>query len=302
MSARADPILAFVAEETAQSVPAPVHALAQAARARFGPAICAVLFYGSCLRDGVLEDRLADFYLLSTDAAAVTPNRWRAILLELLPPDVYRMTLSLNGQILRAKVSVVPLCVLERAVEPSTREPYFWARLAQPTALLWASDAEITARVQRLLARAVRTFAAETLPLLRPPIDPCALFERGFFESYRTELRAETPERARTIVASAVARYRQLGALLLAELPRPDEQAHARASRLWAQRRWLGRLRALARLAKAASTFEDAADYVAWKIERHAGVRVELAPWQRRFPRLAGLLLLPRLLRRGAVR
>lgn len=63
MSARADPILAFVAEETAQSVPAPVHALAQAARTRFGPAICAVLFYGSCLRDGVLEDRLADFYL-----------------------------------------------------------------------------------------------------------------------------------------------------------------------------------------------------------------------------------------------
>ena len=56
------------------------------------------------------------------------------------------------------------------------------------------------------------------------------------------------------------------------------------------------------RLAKASSTFAGGADYIAWKINRHAGTRIELKQWQRRWPLLAGLSLLPRLLKSGAVR
>ncbi|MCS6876885.1 MAG: hypothetical protein N2038_07890 [Geminicoccaceae bacterium] len=302
MSAPEDPVLAFLAAEARRPVAPEVLDLARAARTRFGPGVLAVLFYGSCLRDGVLKDRLVDLYLLSADAASVTSGALRRVLLERLPPDVYRLCLFRDGEPLRAKVSIVPLPVLERAVAPGTLEPYFWARLAQPVALVWAADASIEARILRILARAVRTFAAETAPLLGSRDDPCALFARGFSESYRTELRAEPPERARALVAAAPRRYRELGALLLAELPPPDATARMRALRLWRVRRRRGKLLSLLRLAKAASTFEDAAEYVAWKIERHAGVPVHLAPWQRRFPRLAGLLLLPRLLRRGAVR
>ncbi len=43
-------------------------------------------------------------------------------------------------------------------------------------------------------------------------------------------------------------------------------------------------------------------DYLAWKITRHSGVEVAITPWQRRHPILAGLLLLPQLKRKGAVR
>jgi hypothetical protein len=56
------------------------------------------------------------------------------------------------------------------------------------------------------------------------------------------------------------------------------------------------------RLAKASLTFAGGAEYIAWKINRHAGTSIELKPWQRRHPLLAGLSLLPRLLRSGAVR
>ena len=43
------------------------------------------------------------------------------------------------------------------------------------------------------------------------------------------------------------------------------------------------------RLAKASFTFAGGAEYIAWKINRHAGTSIELKPWQRRHPLLAAL-------------
>jgi hypothetical protein len=63
-----------------------------------------------------------------------------------------------------------------------------------------------------------------------------------------------------------------------------------------------GKLLSVARLAKASATFAGGADYIAWKINRHAGTDIQLKPWQRRWPLLAAISLLPRLLRSGAVR
>jgi hypothetical protein len=56
------------------------------------------------------------------------------------------------------------------------------------------------------------------------------------------------------------------------------------------------------RLAKASATFAGGADYIAWKINRHAGTDIRLKRWQQRHPLLAAISLLPRLLRAGAVR
>ena len=41
------------------------------------------------------------------------------------------------------------------------------------------------------------------------------------------------------------------------------------------------------RLVKAAFTFDGAARYAAWKIERHTGVPIMLTPWRERHPILA---------------
>jgi O-acetylhomoserine/O-acetylserine sulfhydrylase-like pyridoxal-dependent enzyme len=67
-------------------------------------------------------------------------------------------------------------------------------------------------------------------------------------------------------------------------------------------RRACGKALNALRLAKAAFTFEGGADYIAWKIERHSGVALELADWHRRHPLLAAPALLWRLRRRGAAR
>ena len=61
------------------------------------------------------------------------------------------------------------------------------------------------------------------------------------------------------------------------------------AVRWWRGKQRKGKLYSIARLAKASFTFAGGADYIAWKINRHAGTAIELKPWQRRhrcLPRL----------------
>ena len=70
----------------------------------------------------------------------------------------------------------------------------------------------------------------------------------------------------------------------------------------WPRRRIEGKLLSVARLAKASLTYAGGAEYIAWKINRHAGTDIELKPWQKRHPLLAAISLLPRLLRSGAIR
>jgi hypothetical protein len=55
-------------------------------------------------------------------------------------------------------------------------------------------------------------------------------------------------------------------------------------------RRTLGRPLNVARLAKAAFTFEGATRYAAWKIERHTGVAIPVTPWRERHPLMAAPL------------
>jgi len=54
---------------------------------------------------------------------------------------------------------------------------------------------------------------------------------------------------------------------------------------------------------RATATFDGAARYGAWKLERHTGIAVELTPWRERHPILAAPKVLWgvwRRMRRGA--
>jgi hypothetical protein len=56
------------------------------------------------------------------------------------------------------------------------------------------------------------------------------------------------------------------------------------------------------RLLKASFTFDGGLPYLAWKIERHSGVKIEITPFMRRHPRLGALGALWRTRRRGGFR
>ena len=79
-------------------------------------------------------------------------------------------------------------------------------------------------------------------------------------------------------------------------------RAQARAERWWRRMQRRGKFHSVLRLAKASLTFAGGADYIAWKVNRHAGTDIKLTPWQQRHPLFAAIRLLPRLLKSGAIR
>ena len=183
---------AIVAGELAAPADPAVAAVADAARAAHGPGVCAVLFYGSFRREGLL----VDLYLIVDDYASVHHSRLMRWLNQLVPPNVYYVEAEHIGGKVRAKYALVSLGQLERLVSPATLNPYFWARFAQPTGLLWSRDPRVAAAIEGVLAQSILSTDQAVRPLVGAGADAVTLWSRALTESYRTELRAEKPQRA----------------------------------------------------------------------------------------------------------
>lgn len=296
-------IAVLIRQEVDAPVSPVIQAIAEAARRRHGHAVLAVLFYGSGVRGGGDVDNVTDLYLLVESYGACYRNPFLRLANAVLPPNVYYLETAIEGRVARAKYGVLSLPHFERLVAPRTLQPYFWARFAQPTRLVWARDEAVRRRVNEALAQAVATTVQETLPLFTDSPAPQTLFQRAFRESYRTELRAERQERACELYTSFARRYDRLAEVLLSEPPGRNKVStghSGRAAGRWRRRRLAGKLLSVLRLMKGAFTFKDGAGYLLWKIERHSGVRQTLTPWQRRHPVLASTVLFWRLYRKGA--
>jgi len=284
----------LVADELSLPVDPAVAAMATAIAAKHGEASRAVLFYGSCLRQHQLEGLMLDFYLIVSDYAQAYGKGWMATANRLIPPNVFYFE---HGE-LASKYAVLSEADFDRECGPEARSTSVVARFAQPSRLVWSSG-----KIAReTVVSSVRQCAPALLGWARPlaPRDASieALWKRAFQLTFGAELRAERTDRSASIVDSDPDRYRRFGEAALAGLP-PDGTG---TSRWWKRMQRKGKLLSALRLAKASATFAGGADYIAWKINRHAGTKIELKPWQRRHPLLAGLTLLPRLLKSGAVR
>lgn len=264
--------------------------MAAAIAEKHGDASRAVLFYGSCLRQKQLDGLMLDFYLIVSDYRAAYDKAWLAAANRLIPPNVFYF--EHDGMV--AKYAVLSEEDFHRLSGPETSNVSVWARFAQPSRLVWAADEAAHERAVDSVARAAPTLLAAAGP--GPDEEPLALWRRAFSLTYSAELRAERKGRASSVVELEPERYLRFTApaLAAARSMRPHGS--------WAWRRIEGKGLSVLRLAKASLTFAGGADYIAWKINRHAGTDIQLRPWQKRHPLLAGLSLLPRLLRSGAVR
>lgn len=285
----------LLAAESQQSVRASIMAIGEAARLRHGD-VRAVLFYGSCLRDGDEDEKIADLYLVVGKYRRAHKSLVPALFNWLLPPNVGYIEAVHDGRTVRAKYAVISLRDFERANAGRWFHSYIWARFAQPCRLtFWQSDKDKT-RIISALAEAAATVLREVRPLLPERTVAEAFWIRAFRETYRAELRAEKPTRAGEIFAADQPRYEAIWDCL-GEI--------SSGGRLWAKWKWAwrrpwGKGLSVARLIKAAFTFENGGTYILWKIERHSGVRVTPSPWQSRHPVLASTVLAWRLYRRGA--
>lgn len=292
--------LALLAEESILSPSAPLAALVEAARQRHG-GVQAVLFYGSCRRDGVTTDRIADLYLLVASYREAHGSLLTAVANHLLPPNVYYLEATCEGSVYRAKYAVVTLAQIRRRVSPRALHPYFWARFCQPTAIAWCDDDATRQACVALFAEACQTMLAAALPTA-PVADPAGLWQHALQQTYATELRAEDPGRAAVLLAHDRARYESIAAEFIAARAGHARPPAWRARLTWWLRRAIGKPLSILRLCKAAFTFAGGASYLAWKLERHSGVPVPLSAWQKRHPIIASIPLGIRLYRKGVFR
>ena len=252
----------------------------------------AVLFYGSCLRQAELDGLMLDFYLIVRDYRAAYSKRWMAAANALIPPNVFHI----EHEGLVAKYAVLSEADFHRLAGPGTRNVSVWARFAQPSRLVWAADEAARVAAVEAIAQSAPTLVAAAGP--REGEDILELWRRAFALTYSAELRAERKTRSGSVVDVDPERYRRFGIAALAAA----RALRGRVSTGWLARRIKGKALSVARLAKASLTFAGGADYIVWKINRHAGTDFALKPWQRRHPLLGALSLLPRLLKSGAVR
>ncbi len=281
----------FCRASLARDVPPEIHAMAVVLRLRH-PGAVAILAYGSCLRGVAAADTLMDFYVLTENFFGVSPSIFSRVACCLVPPNVYYAETEFAGQRLRAKYALLPLPLFAKWMTRKTGNPYFWARFAQPSALLYARDDNFREAVVSSMSEALRTGFANA-KAITTETDALAIWTAGFNATYQSEFRSEKSSRAASIVSSAPDYYREAARLLVSETPAQSNQT---------LRRLTGKGWSMLRLIKAAFTFQGGADYIAWKIERHSGEKIILTDWQRRHPIIAGLLLLPALLRKGAIR
>jgi hypothetical protein len=298
----AETLETLVAAELAERVEPRVAAMAAALAARYPGAARAVLFYGSCLRERQLDGLMLDFYLIVSSYSEAYGKSWLAPANRLVPPNVF----PFEHDGLAAKYAVLSEQDFHRLNGPETLSVSVWARFAQPSRLVWSAGAEASERAAAAVARAAPTLLSAARPLFARG-DPLDLWRLAFALTYSAELRSERKERGLSVVDADPERYRRFTAPALAaagiELAAPVPPAERRrAERRWAKRRRAGKALSVVRLAKASGTYAGGIDYLAWKINRHAGTAIEIKPWQRRWPLVAALTLLPRLLRRGAIR
>ena len=274
-------IAASLAREVRREVAAYARMLGEEAGAS------AVLFYGSNLRTGSLEGVL-DFYVLLPGPQA-----------ERIWPKVSYREWEHGGETLRAKIATMSLEKFAEAARGDSRDTTIWTRFVQPSALIWASDGVARATVRAAIEDAARTasrFAAVLGPRKGTPED----FWRALFQAtYRAEFRVEKPGREDSILsvnaehfdgllaqaweASGISYDREEGQLV----PRISAQQREKVLSQWRRREWLGKPLNILRLAKATTTFQGAARYGAWKLERHTGIALEVTPFREKHPLLA---------------
>ncbi len=274
-----------IAERLDGSVDPAVSAFAQALAEDAGAD--AVLFYGSNLRTGSLEGVL-DFYVL-------LPGEQR----ERIWPRVSYHEREHCEETLRAKVATMALSTFAGAASGDRTDTTIWARFVQPSALVWSKDDAARAAVTKAIEAAAIT-AARLAVTLGPPSGTAEEYWRALFQAtYKAEFRVEKPGRENDILSVNAGHFAGLLPLALTAggvsftqagdriTPSLAASERSRVLRWWKRRQRMGKPLNFARLAKASTTFEGAARYAAWKIERHTGMPVEVTPFREKHPVLA---------------
>lgn len=282
-----DELARRIEAELASPAPGAVTALAQALADPARDAV--VLYYGSTLRTGDLSGIL-DFYRLTR-----RPHRGglEGLVEKAVWPEVSYHELMVGGRMLRAKVATMPLATFRKAAEGRTLDTTIWARFVQPVQRVWTADAQAGEAARQAVVAAVVT-ASRYAAALGPEAGPTEAFWLALFrKTYAAEFRVESTDRADTVMASGGDRYAAILPLAWREagVAFSEEGSALRPEKRglpgWTLPNMAGKPLNVARILKAAFTFDGAARYAAYKIARHTGIEIAVTPFRERHPFLA---------------
>ena len=277
-------------------------AFTNALKAKFGSSLRTVMFYGSCLRSREYNAAMLDFYAVVDDYKEAYDSKTHALLNAFLAPNVYFQTVEINGLKVQAKYAVLSEKDLLRQTSVRAYHSYFWARFAQPFALIYAFDEQARRQVVQAQLNSITTIYTQDIGLFDGLPTAQEFWVEALQKTYAAELRAESKARASLIYDANKRHYDDAFNHLLSAGFSHSSKASGWTALNWVIRSVWGKLLSIARLLKAATTFENGVDYLAWKIERHSGVRVEINDRHRKHPFIYCWPILWRLWRTGAVR
>lgn len=307
-------IRALMAAELAKPVNPRVSLMAAALATEYRDAARAILFYGSCLRESQLDGLMLDFYLIVSDYEAAYGKGWYAYANRLLPPNVFPFAHKDADGELVAKYAVLSEADFARLCSTEAGDVSVWARFAQPTRLVWYTDSRARTMIEYAVSEAPVTLFQYTLPMMptHQDISTLEIWKTGFGLTYSAELRAERAGRSLSVVDADPDRYRLIGEATLDEIKSrmgvgpngevPLFVSDVQARKIWSRFRRKGKRLSLARLAKATTTYAGGIDYIAWKINRHAGTEIAVKDWQRKWPIIGAITMLPKLFKSGAIK
>ena len=293
-------------EELTTSVDPDVVSFADALAQSLPEAPLGIVFYGSTLRqldpDGVL-----DFYIITESARGFTGNALIRLGNIVLPPNVRYAEHEINGRIWRAKIATLSRAQFGARTSMGARDTTLWARFCQPVRLVWVRDASAADIILNLISQSVTTAACWAALLGPAKATAIDYWNALFLRTYAAELRVERKGRGRSLIEGKEERFSALLTLGWARArlqfsaqgkllePAVSSGLRKKAARRWAIVHRSGRPRNVARLLKAAFTFQNGASYLAWKIRRHTGHDMQLSSFEARHP----ILMLPLLLWRA---
>lgn len=290
--------------------------LVEAVREAGGPAVRAVLLFGSQLVRTAPDAHSAWDVVVVVDAyppfhrhlVAAGHHRRPAWLLNLLarvlPPSI--TALDPGGGAPLAKCAIVSAADFRRALGLRAPDHFLKGRMVQKVALAWARDAGNRREIEGLLADARADVLRWVGPYLDGPVTAAELARRMLEVSYGAELRPESGDRVRQVFEAQRAFLEAAfdGVLREAAAGGRAEPIGDRRYRVPRGPRWRrvglslyflrSKARATARWLKHVVTFNDWLTYIQRKVERRTGMTIELTPWERRLPLL---LLWPKAIR-----
>jgi predicted nucleotidyltransferase len=303
-------LTSFIRKEWSRSVPVEVEKAAARIAERYGDSVLGVIFYGSCLRTGEIEDKILDFYVIVDSYTNAYKGRLLAVANKILPPNVFYHEMEVESITVRSKYAVLSLDDLVFRTSRSCLNVSVWARFCQPCMLLIPRDDIAFASINDAIAEAVKTMLLNLLDLKPMATASRNLWVEAFEQTYAAELRSERSGKGLEIYLLDQERYDRVTPLALAAMgvsanTEPQRHQPERITSLkpklhWWARRMNGKIVSFLRLIKATTTFDGGIDYIAWKIRRHSGVEVKVVPWMRKWPVIAGITLFWNLRKKGA--